>query len=202
MDFMSLTIIGLLVVLLILTALLLIRLRRPPTLPPALSDALSSVRSAIAQLPETVRAEGREARLDLRDTLTANAQTLETRLGGLDTGITTRLGVPDPMSPLALLLREPGSEVIIGGLWGVSYWRWLFVDQLFVPEAYRCRGLGTALWRQAEGGARERGCIGVWLLSLSFHAPQFYRRNGYEPFGSIEDYPPGHTCTYFVKRLS
>jgi len=113
-----------------------------------------------------------------------------------------RSGIPDPVSPLALLLREPGSAAIIGGLWGVSYWRWLFVDQLFVPEGNRGQGLGSALLKQAEDKARERGCIGVWLLSFSFQAPHFYRRHGYEAFGSIEDYPPGHRCTYFIKRLS
>jgi GNAT superfamily N-acetyltransferase len=111
-------------------------------------------------------------------------------------------GIPDPVAPLALLLREPGSEAIIGGLWGVSYWRWLFVDLLFVPEAHRGQGLGTALLKQAEAKARERNCIGVWLLSFSLQAPRFYIRHGYQPFGSIQDYPPGHSCTYFVKRLS
>ena len=53
-----------------------------------------------------------------------------------------RSGIPDPITRLALLLREPGSDVIIGGLWGVSYWRWMFVDQLFVPESTAVRGLG------------------------------------------------------------
>ena len=61
--------------------------------------------------------------------------------------------IPDPVAPLALLLREPGSDAIIGGLWGVSYWRWLFVDQLFVPKACRGQGLGTALLKQAEAKA-------------------------------------------------
>jgi GNAT superfamily N-acetyltransferase len=112
-----------------------------------------------------------------------------------------RSGSPSPVVPLALLLREPGSDTVIGGLWGVSYWRWLFVDLLFVPEARRGQGLGTALLRQAEAKARERGCLGVWLLSFSFQAPDFYRRLGYSAFGSIEAYPPGHRCTYFSKRL-
>jgi GNAT superfamily N-acetyltransferase len=121
--------------------------------------------------------------------------------GLLDAYNDERSGIPDPVAPLALLLRNPGSDAIIGGLWGVSYWRWLFVDLLFVPEAHRGQGPGTALLQQAEDKARERGCIGVWLLSFSFQAPQFYRRHGYTAFGSIEAYPPGHSCTYFVKRL-
>jgi GNAT superfamily N-acetyltransferase len=125
---------------------------------------------------------------------------LITRL--LDVYNDERTGIPDPIAPLALLLREPGGELILGGLWGVSYWRWLFVEQLFVPETHRGQGLGTSLLQQAEAKARERDCIGIWLLSFSFQAPDFYRRHGYQSFGSIEAYPPGHTCTYFAKRLS
>jgi GNAT superfamily N-acetyltransferase len=113
-----------------------------------------------------------------------------------------RTGFPDPVSPLTLLLQEPGKDAIIGGLWGVSYWRWLFVDLLFVPASHRGQGLGTALLRQAEAKARERGCIGVWLLSFSFQAPRYYPRHGYAAFGSIDEYPPDHKCTYFFKRLA
>ena len=119
----------------------------------------------------------------------------------LDAFNDARTGFPDPVSPLAILLKEPGANAIIGGLWGVSYWRWLFVDLLFVPAAHRGRGLGSALLKEAETKAQERGCIGVWLLSFSFQAPQFYLRHGYLAFGSIEDYPPDHRCTYFFKRF-
>ncbi len=120
----------------------------------------------------------------------------------LDTFNDERCGGPDPIVPLALLLRPPGEDAIIGGLWGVSYWRWLFVDLLFVPAACRGQGLGSALLERAEAEAAKRGCIGVWLLSFSFQAPDFYRRRGYEAFGSIGDYPPGHSCTYFRKRIA
>lgn len=112
-----------------------------------------------------------------------------------------RSGIPDPVAPLALLLREPGSETIQGGLWAVSYWRWLFIDQLFVPPALRGQGLGTDLLKRAEATALERNCIGVWLLSFSFQAPGFYLRHGYTQFGTISDYPPGHDCGYFHKRI-
>jgi GNAT superfamily N-acetyltransferase len=66
-----------------------------------------------------------------------------------------RSGFPDPVRPLALLLREPGSEAVLGGLWGVSYWQWLFVDLLFVPEALRGQGMGSELLGRAETIARE-----------------------------------------------
>jgi GNAT superfamily N-acetyltransferase len=119
----------------------------------------------------------------------------------LDASNDERSGLSDPVQPLALLLREPGSEVVLGGLWGVSYWQWLFVDLVFVPEALRGQGMGSELLRRAETIAHERNCIGVWLLSFSFQAPAFYRRRGYEAFGHIADYPPGHGCTYLMKRL-
>ncbi len=133
-------------------------------------------------LPETPLPEHREAILRL-----------------LDEFNDARCGFPGPPRPLALPLREPGtepgSETLLGGLWGVSYWRWLFVDLLFVPEALRGRGLGSALLRRAETIARDRACIGVWLLSFSLQAPGFYRQRGYTAFGQIADYPPGHGRT-------
>ena len=140
-------------------------------------------------LPETPLPEHREAILRL-----------------LDAFNDARSGIPDPVRPLALLLREPGGEpgtqTVLGGLWGVSYWRWLFVDLLFVPEALRGQGLGSELLRRAETIARERACIGVWLLSFSFQAPGFYRRRGYTVFGHLADYPPRHGCFYLMKRLA
>jgi len=160
-------------------------------------------------LPETPLPEHREAILRLLDRFNDE-----------------RSGFPDPVRPLALLLRErdsepgsdpgsepgseagsepgggPGSGIVLGGPWGVSYWRWLFVDLLFVPEALRGRGLGSELLRRAETIARECACVGVWLLSFSFQAPAFYRRRGYTAFGHVADYPPGHGCFYLMKRLA
>jgi GNAT superfamily N-acetyltransferase len=108
---------------------------------------------------------------------------------------------PDPVTPFAVLVREPDSDAIIGGLWGTSYWRWLFVELLFVPETRRGQGLGSRLLAEAEAAARRRRCIGVWLMSWSFQAPAFYRSRGYMSVGEIEDFPPGQQCFYFVKRL-
>jgi GNAT superfamily N-acetyltransferase len=113
----------------------------------------------------------------------------------------TRLGGgPWPDDELALVLTDAAGTVL-GGLWGRSYYHWLFVDLLFVPESLRGRGLGAALLAQAEEAARAQGCVGVWLDTFSFQAPEFYRRHGYESFGEIGDYPAPHRRHFFSKRL-
>ena len=53
----------------------------------------------------------------------------------------------------------------------------------------------------AENFARERDCIGVWLDTFDFQAPAFYRKLGYQAFGQLNDYPPGHQRLFFQKRL-
>lgn len=90
---------------------------------------------------------------------------------------------------------------IAGGLWGRSYYRWLHIDLLFLPEKARGQGLGTELLRRAEEVARARDCIGVWLDTFSFQAPDYYPRHGYKPFGRLEAYPAEHSRTFFAKRL-
>lgn len=110
-------------------------------------------------------------------------------------------GRGDPALPLALAIRDPATEEIIGGLYAVSYYEWLFVELLIVPERHRGGGVGTRLMRQAEEVARQRGCVGVWLDTFSFQARGFYERLGYAVFGEIASYPPGQSRFWLSKRL-
>jgi predicted N-acetyltransferase YhbS len=90
---------------------------------------------------------------------------------------------------------------MVGGLWGRSYYNWLFVDLLVVPDRLQGRGIGAALLGYAEAAARARGCAGVWLDTFSFQAPAYYARHGYGVFGEIADYPKPHRRLFFSKRL-
>ncbi len=108
---------------------------------------------------------------------------------------------PLDIRPLAILIKDEAGATL-GGLIGRSLFRWLIVELLFVPEARRGRGLGAAVMARAEGIARERGCVGVWLDTYSFQAPGFYRKLGYEPFGQVDDHPPGATRHFMLKRLA
>ena len=109
-------------------------------------------------------------------------------------------GGPWPDAALALGLRH-GDGTIDGGLWGHSYYGWLFVDLLVVPDRLRGQGLGTQLLRRAEAAAKARGCTGVWLDTFSFQAPEYYPRHGYSVFGEIGDYPAPHRRVFLKKRL-
>lgn len=102
---------------------------------------------------------------------------------------------------LVVPLRKPGTDRVVGGLWGETGRRWLFVDLLFVPDAMRGARVGTALMRTAETEAIARGCIGSWLDTYSFQARGFYEKLGYAAFGTLEDYPPGHRRFFMAKRF-
>ena len=110
-------------------------------------------------------------------------------------------GISDPSRLLAVTIRDPESGEITGGLYGVSYYGWLFIELLIIPERYRGQRLGTRLMQQAEAAASDRGCLGVWLDTFSFQARGFYEKLGYEVFGEIADFPPGKSRFWLRKRL-
>ncbi|UZJ58648.1 GNAT family N-acetyltransferase [Pseudomonas sp. KU26590] len=101
----------------------------------------------------------------------------------------------------ALFVRDEQTDAVLGGLHGRILYSWLFIELLVVPEQARGQRMGSQLMAMAEDLARERGCVGVWLDTFDFQAPDFYRKHGYEQFGQLDDYPPGHQRLFFQKRL-
>ncbi|HKW55249.1 MAG TPA: GNAT family N-acetyltransferase [Stellaceae bacterium] len=104
----------------------------------------------------------------------------------------------DRQRVLAVLVRD-GAGKVLGGLWGATAWRWLFVRLLWLPETLRGAGLGRELLRRAEAEAVTRGCGNVWLDTYSFQARGFYEQLGYTVFGTLDGYPPGQ-CRYFLQK--
>jgi GNAT superfamily N-acetyltransferase len=100
---------------------------------------------------------------------------------------------------IGLFIRNEAGA-IVAGLDARHYAGWLFVNNLWVERPLRGRGIGRHLLGEAERMAVERGCHSAWLDTFSFQAPKFYRRFGYEVFGTL-DYPPDHRRFFLKKRL-
>ncbi|MFE3721066.1 GNAT family N-acetyltransferase [Streptomyces cyaneofuscatus] len=97
-------------------------------------------------------------------------------------------------------LDEHGA--VAGGLTGRTWAYWLHVELLWVDARHRGSGLGSQLLAEAERVARtERACTRSRLETWDFQAPDFYRKQGYEEIGRVEDYPPGVTEFILTKRL-
>jgi len=41
----------------------------------------------------------------------------------------------------------------------------------------------------------------IYLDTFSFQAPAFYQRHGYQVFGTLPDFTPGHQRYFFTKQL-
>lgn len=99
---------------------------------------------------------------------------------------------------LCFSLQTPEQE-IVGGMLGEIYWGWFYIDLLWVEEALRGCGYGHRLLARAEDEARRRGAKHAYLDTFSFQAPDFYKQHGYQLFGELQDFPPGHQ-RYFLKK--
>ncbi len=103
--------------------------------------------------------------------------------------------------PIGYFLKNARGEWL-AGLTGYTWGGWMHVNFLWVTEALRGQRHGSRLMDAAESFAVEHGCIGSTLETHSFQAPGFYTSRGYEVFGTLEDYPPGHSKLFLRKRLA
>jgi len=106
----------------------------------------------------------------------------------------------DSSHSLCFVLRGPDEE-IAGGVIGAVHYTWLYVDLMWVREDLRGQGYGHRLLTLVEEAARDLGAQHAYLDTFSFQAPGFYEKHGYQVFGELRDFPPGHTRTYLAKQL-
>ncbi|MFE1552049.1 GNAT family N-acetyltransferase [Streptomyces sp. NPDC058718] len=108
----------------------------------------------------------------------------------------------DDRRPLAVLVRDPRTQQVIGGLTGRTSLGLFFVDLFFLPPELRGNGLGGEILRQAEDEARARGCRAAVLYTITFQAPGFYRKQGWERLGEVPCDPPGTSRVFMTKELT
>ena len=99
------------------------------------------------------------------------------------------------------LVEYDADGSVIGGILGGTYWGWMYVDILWVREDHRNRGIGSKLLEEAEREAVRRGCHHVHLDTMSWQAPEFYKKHGYEVIGVLPDIPEGNQKYLLMKTL-
>jgi len=99
---------------------------------------------------------------------------------------------------LMVLLRDEVGN-IVGGLYGNTLWGWLEISLLWVAEHWREDRYGSRILAAAEREAIARGCKHAKVETFSFQALEFYRKQGYEVFGKLDDFPDGESL-YFLKK--
>jgi GNAT superfamily N-acetyltransferase len=101
---------------------------------------------------------------------------------------------------LCFVLHAP-DQAIVGGVIGEIYWDWLYIDLLWVKDELRGRGFGHRLLKHVEQEAQQHGAKNAYLDTFSFQAPDFYKQHGYQIYGVLGDFPPGHQRYFLTKQL-
>jgi len=103
--------------------------------------------------------------------------------------------------PLAVLVKDSETDEILGGATGRSSLGLLFLDLFYLPKSLRGSGVGSTILKTFEDEGRRRGCMAAVLYTISFQAPGFYQRHGWERFGEIACEPLGTSRIFMTKRL-
>jgi GNAT superfamily N-acetyltransferase len=104
------------------------------------------------------------------------------------------------VQPLACVARLTDGRVA-GGAVGRRWGTCCELQQLWVDEGARRRGVGTRLMQAFEAHAAARGCTAVYLETFDFQAPGFYRRLGYVTEHVRGGYPHGIVRHHMVRHL-
>ncbi|EKF19975.1 GNAT family N-acetyltransferase [Nitratireductor pacificus] len=101
---------------------------------------------------------------------------------------------------LSVFVRD-GTGTVAAGISGYTAWGWLYVQRLWVSESLRGQRMAGRMLEQAEREAIARGCHGAFIDTFNPSAAKAYLRQGYHPFGALDDFPAGRSRIFLQKRL-
>lgn len=129
-----------------------------------------------------------------------NAQQLLPIEKGLNDFNDLMTGMSD-RQPLSILIKSNKNGEVLGGMQGRSSLGLLFIDLFYLPPELRRMGIGTEILFRFEEEGRKRGCTSAFLYTISFQAPNFYKKHGWEEFGRIDCKPEGTSRIFMKKSL-
>ena len=96
---------------------------------------------------------------------------------------------------------DEGGGLLGGCILAVDERKTASIFDLWVEEAYRCKGIASALIQEAEKKARELGCCLAMVGTFDFQAKSLYENHGYMVNDTMSGVPKGHEHYFMTKRL-
>uniref|UniRef100_A0A0Q9YPM8 Acetyltransferase (GNAT) family protein n=2 Tax=Candidatus Berkiella aquae TaxID=295108 RepID=A0A0Q9YPM8_9GAMM len=111
-------------------------------------------------------------------------------------------GIDVNYKPFSLLLNNEEGEVI-GVLNAYTAFAEIYIDDIWVDEAYRGQGHGRKLIEALEMQFEGEGFNNINLVTSAFQAPEFYKKCGFSvEFVRENKKNPQLTKTFFVKYFA
>jgi GNAT superfamily N-acetyltransferase len=89
---------------------------------------------------------------------------------------------------------------LLGGVSGRTIYKNFLINVLWVDELSRGAGLGRELMQLAEAAAKKRGCLLAQVDTLSFQAPIFYQKLGFDIVGQVPQIDDIPARFFLMKR--
>lgn len=127
-------------------------------------------------------------------------QTISQGIQDYNRGFLTEQVVTEPDTRFAVFARDTQGKVV-GGIRANAFWNYCIIELLWLSEATRGSGTGTALMQATEQHAKAQGFEYIRTETVDFQAKGFYQKLGYQVYGEIPDCPKGHTSFCLLKKL-
>lgn len=145
--------------------------------------------------PKKISLNSKNAKIDMLDEIDDE---LEKRMRDGFVAFEAKNGINVNYKRFSLVLSINGNQ--IGVLNAYTTFSEIYVDDLWVDEAYRGNGYGRALLRHLEKIFKGNGFNNINLVTSAFQAPEFYRKCGFKPeFKRINEKNPKLCKMFFVK---
>ena len=115
-----------------------------------------------------------------------------------------RAAAPQSVNSRVQLAVRGDEGALLAGLEGSTSYGWLKVELLWVTPGLRRSGVGLNPMDRAFDLASDRDCHACWLETSNRESLPFYRRLGFDGFGTLlenqpDQTPAGH-ARWFLKR--
>ncbi|ANZ61952.1 hypothetical protein AYR62_05725 [Secundilactobacillus paracollinoides] len=120
----------------------------------------------------------------------------------LNTDTQLKMGDRVQLGSQAVSLGAVEDDQILGRLVASIFFNSMHIALFAVKPESRSHGVGSFLIDQAETIARDNHCTFITLETMSFNAPAFYKKHGYQVMHEFKDSPvTGTSHYYFYKDL-